>query len=135
LIRSRKTGEKIEINNLILPMSGKHNVSNATAAIAIAHELGISPEAIKKGLAEFGGVKRRFTKTGSWNGIEIFDDYGHHPVEIKAVLHAARESAKGNIIAIMQPHRYTRLYHLFDDFSTCFNDADTVMITPVYAAG
>ncbi|WP_438747203.1 UDP-N-acetylmuramate--L-alanine ligase [Bartonella rochalimae] len=135
LIRSRKTGEKTEINNLILPMSGKHNVSNATAAIAIAHELGISPEAIKKGLAEFGGVKRRFTKTGNWNGVEIFDDYGHHPVEIKAVLHAARESAKGNIIAIMQPHRYTRLYHLFDDFSTCFNDADTVMITPVYAAG
>ncbi|PIT69819.1 UDP-N-acetylmuramate--L-alanine ligase [Bartonella tribocorum] len=135
LIRSRKTGRKIELKNLLLPMAGQHNVANATAAIAIAHELGISNELIKKGLAEFGGVKRRFTRTGSWRGIEIFDDYGHHPVEIKAVLRAARESAKGRIIAIAQPHRYSRLYHLFDDFAACFNDADTVLITPVYAAG
>ncbi|MET3589538.1 UDP-N-acetylmuramate--alanine ligase [Bartonella silvatica] len=135
LIRSRKTGKKTELRNLVLPMSGKHNVSNATAAIAIAHELGISSETIKSGLAKFGGVKRRFTQTGSWHGIEIFDDYGHHPVEIKAVLRAARESAKGRVIAIAQPHRYSRLYHLFDDFASCFNDADTVLITPVYAAG
>ncbi|WP_175868706.1 UDP-N-acetylmuramate--L-alanine ligase [Bartonella gabonensis] len=135
LIRSRKTGRKVELKNLLLPMAGKHNVANATAAIAIAHELGISNELIKKGLAEFGGVKRRFTRTGSWRGIEIFDDYGHHPVEIKAVLRAARESAKGRVIAIAQPHRYSRLYHLFDDFAACFNDADTVLITPVYAAG
>ncbi|EJF84522.1 UDP-N-acetylmuramate-L-alanine ligase [Bartonella elizabethae Re6043vi] len=135
LIRSRKTGRKIELKNLLLPMAGEHNVANATAAIAIAHELGISNELIKKGLAEFGGVKRRFTRTGSWRGIEIFDDYGHHPVEIKAVLRAARESAKGRVIAIAQPHRYSRLHHLFDEFATCFNDADTVLITPVYAAG
>lgn len=135
LIRSRKTGRKIELKNLLLPMAGEHNVANATAAIAIAHELGISNELIKKGLAEFGGVKRRFTRTGSWCGIEIFDDYGHHPVEIKAVLRAARESAKGHVIAIAQPHRYSRLHHLFDEFATCFNDADTVLITPVYAAG
>ncbi|WP_144752931.1 MULTISPECIES: UDP-N-acetylmuramate--L-alanine ligase [Bartonella] len=135
LIRSRKTGRKIELKNLLLPMAGEHNVANATAAIAIAHELGISNELIKKGLAEFGGVKRRFTRTGSWRGIEIFDDYGHHPVEIKAVLRAARESAKGRVIAIAQPHRYSRLHHLFDEFATCFNDADTVLIAPVYAAG
>ncbi|WP_273758350.1 UDP-N-acetylmuramate--L-alanine ligase [Bartonella sp. AU55XJBT] len=135
LVRSRKTGRKIELKNLLLPMAGEHNVANATAAIAIAHELGISNELIKKGLAEFGGVKRRFTRTGSWCGIEIFDDYGHHPVEIKAVLRAARESAKGRVIAIAQPHRYSRLYHLFDEFSACFNDADTVLIAPVYAAG
>ncbi|EJF83015.1 UDP-N-acetylmuramate--L-alanine ligase [Bartonella rattimassiliensis] len=135
LIRSRKTGRKIELKNLLLPMAGQHNVANATAAIAIAHELGISNELIKKGLAGFGGVKRRFTRTGSWRGIEIFDDYGHHPVEIKAVLRAVRESAKGRVIAIAQPHRYSRLYHLFDDFAACFNDADTVLITPVYAAG
>ncbi|EJF78647.1 UDP-N-acetylmuramate--L-alanine ligase [Candidatus Bartonella washoeensis] len=134
-IRSRKTGRETKLKNLVLPMSGQHNVSNATAAIAIAHELGISNESIKKGLAEFGGVKRRFTQTGSWRGVEIFDDYGHHPVEIKAVLCAARESAKGRVIAIAQPHRYSRLYNLFDDFSACFNDADTVLIAPIYAAG
>ncbi|WP_455478983.1 UDP-N-acetylmuramate--L-alanine ligase [Bartonella sp. B23] len=135
LIRSRKTGRETELKNLILPMSGQHNVSNATAAIAIAHELGISNGSIKKGIEGFSGVKRRFTQIGSWNGIEIFDDYGHHPVEIKAVLRAARESAKGRIIAVVQPHRYSRLHNLFDDFAACFNDADTVMITPVYAAG
>ncbi|WP_455478183.1 UDP-N-acetylmuramate--L-alanine ligase [Bartonella sp. B10] len=135
LIRSRKTGKETEFKNLVLPMSGQHNVSNATAAIAVAHKLGISNESIKKGLSEFGGVKRRFTRTGNWHGIEIFDDYGHHPVEIKAVLRAARESTKGRVIAIVQPHRYSRLRNLFDDFAACFNDADTVMITPVYAAG
>ncbi|WP_332060476.1 UDP-N-acetylmuramate--L-alanine ligase [Bartonella sp. CB74] len=135
LVRSRKTGKETEFKNLILPMAGQHNVSNATAAIAIAHELGISSESIRKGLAEFGGVKRRFTKTGSWRGIEIFDDYAHHPVEIKAVLRAARESAKRQVIAVVQPHRYSRLRDLFDDFAACFNDADTVMIAPIYAAG
>ncbi|ENN93859.1 UDP-N-acetylmuramate--L-alanine ligase [Bartonella bovis] len=135
LIRSRKTNEKTELKNLVLPMSGQHNISNATAAIAIAHELGISNESIRKGLEKFCGVKRRFTQTGNWCGVEIFDDYGHHPVEIKAVLSAARESAKGRVIAIVQPHRYSRLHDLFDDFITCFNDADTVMITPIYAAG
>jgi len=135
VIRDRKSGQQTAIRDLRLPMPGRHNVSNATAAIAVAHELGISNEAIKRGLGAFGGVKRRFTHTGSWNGVEIFDDYGHHPVEIKAVLNAARESAKGRVIAIAQPHRFTRLHDLFAEFSACFNDADTVMVAPVYAAG
>ena len=135
VIRSRKTGAVVEMKNLVLPMPGRHNVLNATAAIAVAHELGISDDAIIKGLANFSGVKRRFTHTGSWNGVEIFDDYGHHPVEIKAVLKAARESVKGRVIAIAQPHRYTRLHDLFDDFATSFNDADTILVAPVYAAG
>ncbi len=134
-IRNRKTGAETKITGLRLPMPGRHNVSNATAAIAVAHELGISPEAIKKGLSAFGGVKRRFTLTGSWKGVQVFDDYGHHPVEIKAVLQAARDSSSGRVIAIAQPHRYTRLRDLFDEFSACFNDADTVMVAPVYAAG
>mgnify|MGYP001408018430 CR=1 FL=1 len=135
VIRNRKTGQETAIRDLRLPMPGRHNVSNATAAIAVAHELGIPGEAIRKGLASFGGVKRRFTHTGSWNGVEVFDDYGHHPVEIKAVLKAARDSTKGRVIAIAQPHRYTRLHDLFGDFAACFNDADTVAIAPVYAAG
>jgi UDP-N-acetylmuramate--alanine ligase len=135
LIRDRKRSGEIRIADLSLPMPGRHNVSNATAAIAVAHELGMSADDIKKGLSSFGGVKRRFTPTGEWNGVHIFDDYGHHPVEIKAVLRAARDSTKGRIIAIAQPHRFTRLRDLFDDFSSCFNDADTVMVAPVYTAG
>ncbi|WP_182417427.1 UDP-N-acetylmuramate--L-alanine ligase [Bartonella sp. HY038] len=135
IIRNRKTGETVEMKDLVLPMPGLHNVSNATAAIAVAHELGVTDTAIAKGLAAFGGVKRRFTHSGSWNGIEFFDDYGHHPVEIKAVLKAAREATKGNVIAIVQPHRFSRLHDLFDDFATGFNDADRVVVAPVYAAG
>lgn len=134
-IRNRKTGKDEVVEGLRLPMPGLHNVSNATAAIAVARELGIPADAIRKGLLSFGGVKRRFTHTGSWNGVEVFDDYGHHPVEIKAVLKAAREAATGRVIAIVQPHRFTRLHDLFGDFSTCFNDADTVMVAPVYPAG
>lgn len=134
-IRDRKTGQDTVIEGLALPMPGRHNVSNATAAIAVAHELGMDAEGIKRGLSSFGGVKRRFTPTGMWNGVHIFDDYGHHPVEIKAVLRAARDATNGRIIAIAQPHRYTRLRDLFDDFSACFNDADTVLVAPVYAAG
>ena len=134
LIRSRK-GETTEIKDLRLPMPGLHNVSNATAAIAVAHELGISADDIRRGLGAFGGVKRRFTHTGSWNGVEIFDDYGHHPVEIRAVLKAAREATKGRVLGIVQPHRYTRLHSLFDEFAACFNDADTVIVMPVYTAG
>ncbi len=134
-IRDRKTGAVEEISGLRLPMPGRHNVSNATAAIAVAHELGLTGEAIRRGLSSFGGVKRRFTHTGSWNGVEVFDDYGHHPVEIRAVLRAAREACTGRVIAVAQPHRYTRLHDLFDDFAACFNDADTVAIAPVYAAG
>ncbi|WP_186391086.1 MULTISPECIES: UDP-N-acetylmuramate--L-alanine ligase [unclassified Pannonibacter] len=135
ILQNRRSGGSEVMDNLVLPMPGLHNVSNATAAIAVANRLGISADAIRKGLAGFGGVKRRFTHTGTWNGAEFFDDYGHHPVEIRAVLKAARESAKGRVIAVMQPHRYSRLASLFEDFSTCFNDADTVIVAPVYAAG
>jgi len=134
-IRDRKTGAVEEIAGLRLPMPGRHNVANATAAIAVAHELGLTGDDIRRGLAGFGGVKRRFTHTGSWNGVEVFDDYGHHPVEIRAVLKAAREACKGRVVAIAQPHRYTRLHDLFDDFAACFNDADTVLVAPVYPAG
>ena len=135
ILRERKSEKTRTMESLRLPMPGRHNVSNATAAIAVASELGIGEEAIRGGLSAFGGVKRRFTLTGTWNGVQIFDDYGHHPVEIRAVLKAAREASSGRIIAIAQPHRYTRLRDLFDEFSSCFNDADMVMVAPVYAAG
>src|SRR3984957_18372897 len=124
-----------EIKNVALPMPGRHNALNATAAIAVAHELGIGDDVIRHALANFAGVRRRFTRTGTWNGVTIVDDYGHHPVEIASVLRAARESTKGRVIAVMQPHRYTRLAALFEQFCTCFNDADTVIIAPVYPAG
>ncbi|QQO20090.1 UDP-N-acetylmuramate--L-alanine ligase [Bradyrhizobium diazoefficiens] len=133
--RDRKTGAGHEIAELMLPMPGRHNASNATAAIAVARELGVSDEAIRKAIAGFGGVKRRFTKTGDWNGVTVIDDYGHHPIEIAAVLKAARESTNGKIIAVVQPHRYTRLQSLFEEFCTCFNDADAVIVADVYAAG
>jgi UDP-N-acetylmuramate--alanine ligase len=123
------------IDNLTLPMPGRHNALNATAAVAVAHALGIKSEAIRNALANFGGVKRRFTRVGEWNGATIIDDYAHHPVEIAAVLRAARESTRGQVIAVMQPHRYTRLHDLFEQFCTCFNDADAVIIAPVYPAG
>ena len=117
-------------------MPGEHNVLNATAALVVAHELGVSAEDIRKGLASFTGVGRRFTHVGEWNGVNIYDDYGHHPVEIAAVLKAARQVAdKGRLIAVMQPHRYTRLDSLFDDFAGCFTEADSVIVAPVYAAG
>jgi UDP-N-acetylmuramate--alanine ligase len=134
-IRRRRTGRVFNFNNLTLPMPGRHNIANATAAIAVANRLGISEEDIRKGLAAFGGVKRRFTLIGDWNGVSVFDDYGHHPVEITAVLRAAREACEGRIIAIHQPHRFSRLSSLYEDFANCFNDADTILIAPVYAAG
>jgi UDP-N-acetylmuramate--alanine ligase len=133
--RDRKANTTHEIDNLLLPMPGRHNALNATAAIAVAHELGISDAQIRKAISSFGGVKRRFTKTGEWSGVTIIDDYGHHPVEIAAVLRAARESTSGKVIAVVQPHRYTRLQSLFEEFCTCFNDADTVIVAEVYAAG
>ena len=133
--RHRKTDAAHEISDLVLPMPGRHNALNATAAIAVAHEIGISDDAIRKALAGFGGVKRRFTRTGEWNDVTIIDDYGHHPVEIAAVLKAARDSTKGKVIAVVQPHRYTRLQSLFEEFCTCFNDADTVIVADIYAAG
>jgi UDP-N-acetylmuramate--alanine ligase len=134
LVRDRKRGD-IAINDLVMPMPGHHNALNATAAIAVAHELSVSPDEIRRALASFGGVKRRFTRTGDWNGVTIFDDYGHHPVEIAAVLKAARASTEGQVIAVVQPHRYSRLHSLFEQFCTCFNDADAVIVAPVYAAG
>jgi len=134
-IRDRKSGAVREISDLMLPMPGRHNASNATAAIAVAHELGVSDDMIRTAIAAFGGVKRRFTRTGEWNGVTVIDDYGHHPVEIAAVLKAARDSYGGKIIAVVQPHRYTRLQSLFEEFSNCFNDADTVVVAEVYPAG
>ena len=134
-IRSRKDRKAFRIDNLTLPMPGHHNALNATAAVAVAHELGMPEAAIRKALAGFGGVKRRFTKTGEWQGVTIFDDYGHHPVEIAAVLKAARASTSGRVIAIVQPHRYTRLQSLFEQFATCMNDADIVFVADVYSAG
>lgn len=135
VIRDRKTGQEITLEDLVLPMPGHHNALNATAAICVAIELGMKPDEIRAALAGFGGVKRRFTRTGEWNGALIFDDYGHHPVEIAAVLRAARASTKGQVIAVVQPHRYTRLQSLFNDFATCFNDADVVIVADIYAAG
>ncbi|RZI99783.1 MAG: UDP-N-acetylmuramate--L-alanine ligase [Brevundimonas sp.] len=127
--------EPIRIEGLHLPMAGWHNVSNALAAIAVARELDVSDEAIKAGLAGFGGVRRRFTTTGVVGGVRIVDDYGHHPVEIAAVLKAARQVAEGRVIAVVQPHRFTRLESLMEEFSTCFSDADVVYVADVYAAG
>ena len=135
LIRDRKTASATYLEGLVLPMPGHHNALNATAAIAVAYELGMSGDAIRTALSQFGGVKRRFTRTGEWNGAQIFDDYGHHPVEIAAVLRAARASTKGQVIAVVQPHRYSRLQTLFEPFSSCFNDADAVLVADVYAAG
>ena len=125
----------IRIEGLHLPMAGWHNVSNALAAIAVARELDVSDDAIRAGLAGFGGVKRRFTTTGVAHSVRIIDDYGHHPVEIAAVLKAARQVAEGRVIAVVQPHRYTRLRDLMEEFSTCFSDADAVWVADVYSAG
>jgi UDP-N-acetylmuramate--alanine ligase len=118
-----------------LPMLGNHNVSNALAAITIGLEMDVSEIDLRTALAGFAGVKRRFTKTGEVGGITIIDDYGHHPVEIAAVLKAARQAGAREVIAVVQPHRFSRLASLFDDFCTCMNDADTVIVADVYAAG
>ncbi len=115
-------------------MPGDHNVSNALSAVAVARHLGMKGDEIREALAAFGGVNRRFTKVGEVNGVTIIDDYGHHPVEIAAVLKAARQATEGRVIAVHQPHRYTRLRALFEDFCACFNEADVVAIAEVYAA-
>jgi UDP-N-acetylmuramate--alanine ligase len=130
-----RTGEVRTIHNVQLPMPGRHNVQNALAAIGVAAELGIPDETIARGFEKFGGVKRRFTKVGEIEGAAIIDDYGHHPTEIRAVLSAAREGAQGRVIAVVQPHRYTRLRDLMEEFQGAFNDADIVYVAPVYAAG
>src|SRR5260221_2845081 len=133
--RDPQTDAPHEIADLVLPMPGRHNALNATAAIAVAHELRLSDDTIRKALASFGGVRRRFTKTGEYNGVTIIDDYGHHPVEIAAVLRAARESTNGKIIAVVQPHRFPRLQSLFEEFCTCFHDADAVVGAHLHPAG
>jgi UDP-N-acetylmuramate--alanine ligase len=128
-------GEDAVIEGIRLPMPGDHNVSNALAAIAVARHLGMKKAEIVEALNGFKGVNRRFTRVGEPGGVAIIDDYGHHPVEIAAVLKAARQATDGRVIAIHQPHRYSRLSSLFDDFCTCFNDADVVGIAEVYSAG
>ena len=133
LLQGEGQGQQIE--NLTLPMPGNHNVSNALAAIAVARHLGMKATEIREALAGFAGVNRRFTKVAEVNGVTIIDDYGHHPVEIAAVLKAARQATKGRVIAVHQPHRYSRLHNLFEEFCTCFNEADVVAIAEVYAAG
>jgi UDP-N-acetylmuramate--alanine ligase len=130
-----REGERRTVEGVHVPIPGRHNVQNALAAIAVALELGISDDAIVAGFERFEGVKRRFTKVGEIDGATIIDDYGHHPTEIRAVLAAAREGAEGRVIAVVQPHRYTRLQSLIDEFQNAFNDADVVFVTPVYAAG
>ncbi|WP_210410558.1 UDP-N-acetylmuramate--L-alanine ligase [Oceanicola sp. D3] len=127
--------EDAVIEGCTLPMPGDHNVSNALSAVAVARHLGMKAEEIKSALANFGGVNRRFTRVGVVDGVTIIDDYGHHPVEIAAVLKAARQATEGRVIAVHQPHRYSRLSGLFDDFCACFNEADVVAIAEVYAAG
>jgi UDP-N-acetylmuramate--alanine ligase len=134
IIRGRD-GASRSIEGIELPMPGRHNVQNALAAIGVALELGVADEIVRTGFAKFGGVKRRFTKVGEVDGVTVIDDYGHHPVEIRAVLSAAREGAQGRVIAVVQPHRFTRLRDLLEDFQTAFNDADMVYVAPVYAAG
>ena len=133
VIRKADGFERLE--GLRLPMPGEHNVLNALAALAVARELKIGDAAIAAGLAGFKGVHRRFTRVGEWNGVAVIDDYGHHPVEIAAVLKAARAACEGRLFAVHQPHRFSRLHDLFEDFCACFNDADVVAITDVYAAG
>lgn len=148
-LRAEKGGQRFDVvvavrgdapprvlRDVFLPMHGRHNVSNSLAVITVALELAVAEEKIKHALAGFTGVKRRFTETGEWRGVKIIDDYGHHPVEIAATLKAAREAVQGGkVIAVVQPHRYTRVRDLFKEFCTCFNDADTVVVADIYAAG
>ncbi|MXP25669.1 UDP-N-acetylmuramate--L-alanine ligase [Altererythrobacter indicus] len=134
VIRERD-GTLRRIENIDLPMPGRHNVQNALAAVAVALEMGCAEDTIRTGFGKFSGVRRRFTRVGEVAGATVIDDYAHHPVEIRAVLAAARESSTNRVIAVMQPHRFTRLRDLMDEFQTSFNDADKVFVTPVYAAG
>jgi UDP-N-acetylmuramate--alanine ligase len=134
-IDGRGERPSVRMEDLHLPMVGQHNVLNALAAIAVSQEMGMTEAQVRKALSSFAGVKRRFTKTGEVDGVSIIDDYGHHPVEIAAVLKAGRWASRGRVIAVVQPHRYSRLAKLFEDFCTCFNDADQVIVADVYPAG
>jgi len=131
----RNGGAPKHVKNLRLAMPGRHNVQNACAAIAVAHHLKLDLEVVRKAFGAFEGVRRRFTVTGTTRGVTVVDDYGHHPVEIRAVLDTARQATPGKVVAVVQPHRYSRLKDLFDDFCTAFDAADTVLVAPVYAAG
>jgi UDP-N-acetylmuramate--alanine ligase len=140
IVADRAGGAEKRLDGLFLPMFGEHNVQNALTVVAVAEEMGLGDAVVREALGRFAGVRRRFTKTGEWNGVSIIDDYGHHPVEIAAVLKAARTIVSfsgrgGRVTAVVQPHRYTRLADLFDGFCTCFGDADTVLVADVYAAG
>jgi len=137
VIADRKNDTTRTIEGFFLSAIGAHNVQNSLSAIAVGHQLGFSDAVLRGAMSKFEGVKRRFTRTGTVDGITIVDDYGHHPVEIAATLKAAQQAKgdKGKIIAVMQPHRYTRLQSLFTDFCTCFNDADVVIVSDVYPAG
>jgi UDP-N-acetylmuramate--alanine ligase len=135
VIAGRISGKERTIPDLFLPMFGEHNVQNSLTVVAIAEEMHLGDAVVRSSLQNFKGVRRRFTKTGEWNGVAIIDDYGHHPVEIAAVLKAARAIVAGRVIAVVQPHRYSRLANLFDGFCTCFNDADIVLVAEVYPAG
>ncbi|MBL9099074.1 MAG: UDP-N-acetylmuramate--L-alanine ligase [Alphaproteobacteria bacterium] len=135
LLSDRVKGGSRTFAGLTLPMPGEHNVQNSLSAIAVARELGVPDVTVREALAQFEGVKRRFTKTGVWNGVTVIDDYAHHPVEILAAMKAARQVAMGRVIAVLQPHRYTRLWELFKEFSTCLHGADAVIVSDVYPAG
>ena len=135
IVSDRTSGSSTELGRFRMPMAGNHNIRNALAAIAISQEMGIDADTLGRALGGFRGVKRRFTRTGIVNGVTVIDDYGHHPVEIAAVLAAARSSAGRNVIAVVQPHRFSRVRDLFDGFCTCFNDADTVIVADIYKAG
>ena len=134
-LSARVNGKEELLAGIELPLPGHHNALNALAAIAVGITAGLDEATIRKGLATFSGVKRRFQPTGTWNGISFFDDYGHHPAEIAAVLQAARAGAKGRVIAVVEPHRYTRVRDLFKEFTRCFGDADGVIVGPLYTAG
>ena len=131
----QRDGSRRTIRAVHMPMPGRHNVQNSLAAIAVGLELGMPDATIANGFARFQGVKRRFTRVGEIDGTTFIDDYAHHPVEIRAVLSAAREATTGKVIAVVQPHRYTRLRDLMEDFQNAFNEADVVFVAPVYAAG
>jgi UDP-N-acetylmuramate--alanine ligase len=132
---SRVVGGPRRLEGWRVPLPGDHNAINTLAAIAVAAEAGLKDDAIRRAIENFSGVKRRFQLTGTWNGVSVFDDYGHHPVEIEAVLKAARAGARGRVVAVVEPHRYTRVHDLFHDFCRCFADADAVVVAPLYSAG
>jgi UDP-N-acetylmuramate--alanine ligase len=132
---ARVQGGQRKLHGWSVPLLGHHNALNALAAIAVASEAGIPDPTIRAAIADFSGIKRRFQLTGTWNGVSVYDDYGHHPVEIAAVLKAARAGARGRVIAVVEPHRFTRVHDLFEEFAASFSDADSVIVAPLYSAG